>query len=90
MSKRHLIDQWRSGARSGHRIADVKKELERLGFTVEQSTKHWKAKHPDLKGCPDFPFGLVVFSTHANGNQGEIDAAAIRDFLRAAKWLEEK
>ena len=87
--KRHLIDTWRSGAKKGHRIAEVKKELERLGFAVEQSTKHWKAKHPKLKGCPDFPMGLIVFSAHAHGNAGEIDAAAISDFLRAAKWLEE-
>lgn len=90
MSKRHPIEQWRSGVRQGHRIAEVKKELERLGWSVEQGAKHWKAKHPSLRGCPDFPFGLVTVNAHAFGNQGEVHPDVIRDLVKAQKWVEER
>lgn len=90
MSRKRLIDAWRKGQRKGYKLKDVRSELEAHGFTVEQTTKHWKATHPDLKGNPDFPGGRVNFSAHAHGNQGEIDAAAIRDFTRAIDWIEAK
>lgn len=46
--------------------------------------------HPKLKGCPDFLAGIVPFSAHARGKQGEIDPAAIKDIVKAVKWIEEQ
>lgn len=86
--KKRLIDQWRQGHRTGFKLREVEQELKAHGFSVEESKKHNKARHPDLKGHPEFPFGVIVFSSHAHGNQGEIDAAAIRDFVKAIDWLE--
>lgn len=90
MSRKRLIGAWRSGNRKGFTLKDVKSELEAHGFTVEQTTNHWKATHPELNGCPFFPGGRVNFSAHAHGKQGEIDAAAIKDFVRAIDWIETK
>jgi hypothetical protein len=81
--KKNLIEAWRSGARTGHKIANVKRELERFGFVLEQTKKgHWKAHH---KGLPR-P-GYVPINAHAFGHQGEIHAIAIRDILKALDWL---
>lgn len=90
MSKRSLVDAWRKGHRSGYKLREVVAEMESHGFTVEQGSRHYRAKHAGLRDCPDFPGGRVVFSAHANGRQGEIDPAAIRDFLRAISWIEGK
>lgn len=90
MRKKRLVDVWRKGHRSGYRLREVVVELESHGFTVEQGSRHWKAKHPGLRDCPDCVGGRVVFSAHANGKQGEIDASAIRDFVRAIDWIEGK
>lgn len=90
MSKQPLIDAWRKGQRKGYKLKEVKAELESHGFTVEQLKKHWKAVHVELNGNPEFPGGRIIFSAHAHGKQGEIDAAAIRDFTRAIDWIESK
>ncbi len=90
MSRKRLIDAWRSGHRKGYKLNEVKAELEAHGFVVVPTTKHWKATHADLAECPDFPGGRVNFSAHAFGKQGEIDPAAIKDFTRAIDWIEKQ
>ncbi len=88
MSRKRLIDAWRSGHRKGYKLNDVVPELEDHGFVVEQGTKHWKAKHPKLVGSPIAPHGVRTFSAHAFGKQGEIHPDAIRDFLKMIDWIE--
>lgn len=90
MGKTRLIEAWRRGQRTGFKLREVRAELERHGFLVSQGKKHWKAEHPELVGCPDFPVGLVTFSAHAFGNQGEIHPEAIQDFVKAIGWIENK
>lgn len=88
MSKKRLIDDWRKGKRNGYKIKEVVAELEAHGLTVEQATKHWKLKDPKLVGCPVAPHGMLVFSAHAYGKQGEIHPDAIRDFVKIIDWIE--
>lgn len=88
MSKKRPVDSWRAGSVHGRKLPEVNKELERLGFTVERTKKnHWKAFHPELVGCPAFPGGVVVFSAHAFGNQGEVHPQALRDIACAVDWI---
>jgi hypothetical protein len=87
--KKHLIDLWRDGQRLGYSIAEVKRELERLGFEVTQGSKHWKAKHPKLSSHLDFGMRILTINAHYRGEPGAVHPDAIKDIVKAVKWIED-
>jgi hypothetical protein len=90
MGRRNLIEDWRRGQKIGFHIRDVAKELERLGFRVEQGSKHWKATHPVLATHPEPGMRTLTINAHTRGKQGEVHAGAISDIVKAVKWIEEQ
>ena len=88
-ARRTLVDQWRSGSTNNQKFSDVKRELERRGFTFETKGNHvYKVKHPALVGSPHFPFGFIGIKAHY-GEKGDVKPEVIKDVLRALKWIEE-
>lgn len=89
MGKEPLIEKWKRGDRAGVRIAEVLPELERLGFTVEQGTKHVKARHPGLESHPNWGSQTVVLSAHHRGRPGQVAPDSLSLIVKAVKWIEE-
>lgn len=70
---------------------DVLEVLRHLGFSLRRGGKHhWIATNEKLVGHPLFPNGVITMSCHNRGKSGSAHPSAIRDVLKAAKFLAEE
>lgn len=58
------------------RLADIKRILESMGYTVEPGAKHWKVASPD---------GLCYPVPAHNGLRSELDKVYLRGLIRTFK-----
>jgi hypothetical protein len=84
-----IVARWKTRAVSEEKIEQVVKVLEACEFTVTQGRRgHWIANHPGLRGSGAFETGRIVINAH-HRRQGQVHPNAIRDVLKALRWLEQ-
>lgn len=84
-----IVERWKAGAVYEQKIDEVAQVLRDCGFEVTQGASgHWIATHPGLKGSGHFETGRIVINAH-HRQQGQVHPDAIRDILKALRWLEQ-
>lgn len=88
MKASKIVARWKAGAVNEQKIEEVVQVLRDCGFEVAQGARgHWIAMHPGLKGSGSFDAGRIVINAH-HRVQGQVHPNAIRDVLKALRWLE--